>query len=144
MMPVQRYPGLERWPDSLANFRPSNSEIFDKITRKSNKRNVVKTRAWLGWTKRPLWVPHLGDQAPNTRSAPHGFPFTNLVKIRGIFSTIQFSVHCAHIMSIYNQPITETTEFVIFFWSLRILCEEIETMMILQLFHLCYWVTLVF
>lgn len=49
----------------------------------------------LGQTKRQLWVPRLGDQAPNTRSDPLGFPFTALVKIPG-FSCI---VHCACIMS---------------------------------------------
>lgn len=48
-----------------------------------------------GQTKRQLWVPRLGDRAPNTRSDPLGFPFTALVKIPG-FSCI---VHCACIMS---------------------------------------------
>lgn len=61
------------------NFRPSNSEIFDRITRESNKRKAVMACERLGWTKRQLWVPHLGDQAPNTRSDPHGFLFTTLV-----------------------------------------------------------------
>ncbi|KAF3853905.1 hypothetical protein F7725_014593 [Dissostichus mawsoni] len=37
MMPTLKYCTM----DSLANFRLSNSEILDKITRKSNKRNAV-------------------------------------------------------------------------------------------------------
>lgn len=48
-----------------------------------------------GQTKRQLWVPRLGDRAPNTRSDPLGLPFTGLVKIPGS-SCI---VHCACIMS---------------------------------------------
>ena len=37
MMPTLKYCTMY----SLANFRPSNNEILDKITRKSNKRNAV-------------------------------------------------------------------------------------------------------
>lgn len=46
-------------------------------------------------TERQLWVPHLGDRAPNTWSDPLGFSFSALVRMPG-FSCI---VHCVCTMS---------------------------------------------